>query len=232
MRKSVALVVGGSGQIGRHLVDAFVDRGYQTICISRTKREEENPHVKYVCGDMSSLDEIKKCHSFIAGSFQKIDVLVNVLGKNTKDTLEDITEEIWHEVVDSNLKSVFFLCRTFYDLLQKDSRGAVINFSSTAGIRGLPQSPHYIASKAGVIELTKFFAKIYAPKIQVNCIAPGFVLTENHKPENYCKYDTTTDSIPLKRMTDIQDIINAVMFLVKSKSITGHTLVVDGGMVL
>lgn len=96
----------------------------------------------------------------------------------------------------------------------------------------MPTSPHYIAAKAGVIALTEYFAQSFAPDIRVNCIAPGFVLTENHKPLNYKGYDSIIDSIPLHRMATMEDIADAVIYLLKAMTITGHTLVVDGGLIL
>jgi NAD(P)-dependent dehydrogenase (short-subunit alcohol dehydrogenase family) len=116
--------------------------------------------------------------------------------------------------------------------MQKSSGGLIVNFSSTAGVRSLPQSPHYITAKAGIIALSEFFAKVYAPQIRVNCIAPGFVLTEHHLPKNYANYSDVVGRIPLGIMSSVPEIVKAILFLTSSSTITGHTLVIDGGLVL
>ena len=181
---------------------------------------------------MTHLNSIEECCKIISNKHKKIDVLINVIGKNRAGALNEITEEIWNDVIDTNMKSVFFICKTFYDLLSKSNEGAIINFASTAGIRALPKSPHYIAAKAGVIALTKYFAQVYAPRIRVNCIAPGFVLTENHCPEHYTKYMDVIERIPLNKMTTIEEIAETVIFLTKAKTVTGHTLIIDGGLII
>lgn len=234
MSNKIAVVVGGTGQVGRSTLSALEERGYRVVCISRFKTDscDADSSIEFFYGDMTSLEHIERCCSDIISEHKRVDVLINVIGKNIRSQLNDITEEIWDEVVDSNLKSVFFLCRTFANSMLQTVGGSIINFSSTAGIRALPQSPHYIAAKAGVIALSEFFAKTYAPSVRVNCIAPGFILTENHLPENYTNYTDVVSRLPLRQMTTIEEIVEAILFLASSKTITGHTLVIDGGLIL
>jgi len=234
MNSKIAVVVGGAGQIGCSVIKNLFDVGFQVICATKPKSGTQNSKscVDYVQGDMTKLDQIENCAQAVFSRYGKIDLVVNVIGKNVKRPLEDIDEAIWQEVVDSNLKSVFFLCRTFGNYMLRGNGGSIINFSSTAGIRALPLSPHYIAAKAGVIALTEFFAKVYAPKIRVNCIAPGFVLTDDHMPENYANYNSTVGKIPMEQMSSVDEIAEATLFLANSRTITGHTLVIDGGLIL
>jgi 3-oxoacyl-[acyl-carrier protein] reductase len=234
MSGRVAVVVGGSGQIGRSTLSVLRDKGYIAIGISKLKPDnyDNEPGVEYLFGDMTKLDQIERCCADIILKYQKVDLLVNVIGKNIKRPLNDITEKIWSEVIDANLKSVFFLCRTFANTMIRSGGGTIINFASIAGIRAIPQSPHYIAAKAGVIALSEFFAKVYAPSVRVNCIAPGFILTKNHQPENYPDHDDILDRIPMKQLTTIEEIIEAIIFLAGSHTITGHTIVLDGGLIL
>ena len=107
------------------------------------------------------------------------------------------------------------------------SYGHIINFSSTAGVNPNPTSPHYVTSKAGVIALTKYYAKLYAPKVMVNSIAPGFVATSNHCSS---KYDSVKHKIPLQRMASVEEVAQSVYFILHSDYITGQTLLIDGGM--
>ena len=234
MKGKTVVIIGGTGQIGKHIVEVLQKHGYFTICVSSKPLSdiEKNQGTEYYVFDMSNPESIEECCAKISEKYCMIDNLINILGKNIGRTLYEITEEMWNDVIDTNLKSVFFICRTFRKLFAQKNKGSIINFASTAGIRALPTSPHYIAAKAGVIALTEYFAQFFAPNIRVNCIAPGFVLTENHKPLNYKNYDNIIDSIPLHRMATIEDIADAVVYLLKAMTITGHTLVVDGGLIL
>lgn len=234
MKKKLAIIVGGTGQIGKGIIDAFHKEDYLTVCISANKilESEKKPYTEYYFYDMSRPKMIENCCCDILEKYDKIDALVNAHGKNRVGSLYDISEEMWDDVIDSNLKSVFFICRTFAKMIEKSENGSIINIASTAGIRALPKSPHYIAAKAGVIALTEYFAKVLSPLVRVNCIAPGFVLTENHKPENYINYDNVINQLPLHRMTMVEEIAQAIVFLANSKTITGHTIVVDSGLIL
>lgn len=234
MKRKTAVVIGGTGQIGVHIVRALQKEGYLTACISSRPLldSEQNQGTDYYVFDMSQPGSIEICCAAISEKYGVIDSLVNVLGKNRMGSLYEITEEMWDDVIDTNLKSVFFICQAFKRVLDPYSGGSIINFASTAGIRALQKSPHYVAAKAGVIALTEYFAQAFAPNIRVNCVAPGVVLTENHKPENCANYDDMIERIPLHQMTTIEDIVDAVLYLMKATSVTGHTLVVDGGLIL
>lgn len=232
--KKKAVIIGGTGQIGKRIVEVLHREGYFAICISSKPLSdiEKKQDTEYHVFDMSDPKAIEECCAKISEKHGLIDSLINVLGKNISCELYEITGEMWDDVIDTNLKSVFFICRTFRVLFSQSNKGSIINFASTAGIRALPTSPHYIAAKAGVIALTEYFAQSFAPNIRVNCIAPGFVLTENHKPSNYEKYDSIIESIPLHRMATIEDVADAVIYLLNATAITGHTLVLDGGLIL
>lgn len=234
MKDKQAVIIGGTGQIGRCIVEALQKEGYATICVSSKPLPdlEKNKSTEYYVFDMSNTENIEECCAKISEKHGMVDALVNVIGKNGGGELDEITEEMWDDVIDTNLKSVFFICRTFRKLLVRTGGASIINFASTAGIRAMPKSPHYIAAKAGVIALTEYFAQFFAPEIRVNCVAPGFVLTENHKPANYKNYDSVIGEIPLHRMAAIEDVASAVVYLLEAMSVTGHTLVVDGGMIL
>lgn len=234
MKSKKVVVVGGTGQIGKYIVKALQKEKYYTICVSSKPLSdiEKIQGTEYYTFDMSNPEVIEECCAKISENHGSIDALVNILGKNRCGGLYDITEEMWNDVIDTNLKSVFFICRTFRKLFTPQNIGYIINFASTAGIRALPTSPHYIAAKAGVIALTKYFAQSFAPDIRVNCIAPGFVLTDNHKPLNYQNYDSIIENIPLHQMVPIEDVIKAVVYLLNAITVTGHTIVVDGGLVL
>lgn len=234
MKRKTAVIIGGTGQIGTHIVRALQKEGYLTACVSSRPLldSEQNQGTDYYIFDMSQPESIEKCCTAISEKYGVIDGLVNALGKNRSGSLYEITEEMWDDVIDTNLKSLFFICQSFKRVLDPYNGGSIINFASTAGIRALQKSPHYVAAKAGVIALTEYFAQAFAPHIRVNCVAPGIVLTENHKPANFANYDDMIERIPLRQMTAIEDVVDAVLYLMKARTVTGHTLVVDGGLIL
>lgn len=234
MKRKISVIIGGTGQIGSHIVRALQKEGYLTVCVSSRPlpNSEQNQGTEYYVFDMSQLKSIKMCCAAISEKYGAIDSLINVLGKNRRGSLYEITEEMWDDVINTNLKSVFFICQAFKRILDPCKGSSIINFASTAGIRALPMSPHYVVAKAGVIALTEYFAQAFAPSISVNCVAPGIVLTESHKPTKCANYDDMIKRIPLHQMASIEDVVDAVLYLMKAKTVTGHTLVVDGGLIL
>jgi NAD(P)-dependent dehydrogenase (short-subunit alcohol dehydrogenase family) len=232
MDNKIAVVVGGTGQIGASVVEGLKADDYFVICIAREASNVPILADEFLYGDMTKPGAVEEICKTVFANHEKVNLLVNAIGKNIKCSLAGINEEIWQEVIDSNLKSVFFICRTFTEYMQRNGGGTIINFSSTAGIRPLLQSPHYIAAKAGVIAISEFFAKVYAPHIRVNCIAPGFILTENHLPENYASYNDVVDRIPMGMLSSVPEIVKSILYLARSPTVTGHTLVIDGGLIL
>ena len=163
----------------------------------------------------------------VAREFGHTNLLINCIGKNNYN--DNIDETILREVVESNLNPVFFLCKHYHKSMLSDLPGCIITFASTAGIRAIPSSPHYIAAKAGVIALTAYYANVLAPNIRVNAIAPGFVETEKHKSG---KYKEIKNKIPLKRMASLAEIVKTVNYIIECEYLTGQTIVIDGGLVL
>jgi 3-oxoacyl-[acyl-carrier protein] reductase len=234
MKKSV-VIIGGSGEIG-NIIAKNLSHDYQIIIIHKTSLSCSDNCTKQeyydFCGDMTDPEQIKLAVDKIISKFGAIDILINCIGKNIPVKLENIDLQLWKDVIETNLQSVFFLCQIIGAEMLKQETGVIINFASTAGINPLPKSPHYIAAKAGVIALTKYFAQVYAPNIRVNAIAPGYILTKNHKPEYNINYNSTLEKIPLGRMANIEEIIDIVYYIINSKYVTGQILVVDGGMTL
>lgn len=179
--------------------------------------------------DLTQEFQAKQFIQEIFGLYGKIDVLINCIGKNYMAENGDITAHIWDDVIGVNLKPAFFLGKYYYQYNKENTKGCIIHFSSTAGIRAMPTSPHYITAKAGLIALSEYFAKIMAPNVRVNVIAPGYIQTEKHTQRSY---DLVREKIPLKRMASMEEIYSTVMYLIDCEYITGQTIVIDGGMIL
>jgi NAD(P)-dependent dehydrogenase (short-subunit alcohol dehydrogenase family) len=223
-----AVIIGGSGEIGSGIAKKLAN-DYQIINVHKHFQDEESSYFN-ICADCTNPDAIENVTRQIYLKFETIDLLVNCLGKNTPHDLEEIDLQIWKNIVEINLQSIFFLCKIFGLRMQETGAGEIINIASTAGIKPLPKSPHYIAAKAGVIALTKYFATVYAPTIRVNAIAPGYVLTSSHK--NNPQYEEIIKKIPLHRMVNIEDIVDAVYFISRAQNITGQVIILDGGMTI
>ena len=143
-------------------------------------------------------------------------------------SLHDALPILWDSNLAVNLKGTFFCCRAAAQAMKSGDGGNIINISSIAGTTGIGSSMAYCASKAGVICMTKSLARTLAPEIQVNTIAPGFVISRwtADWPEFR---ETNEEATPLKRVATPEDVAEAALFLVRSDFVTGETIIVDGG---
>ena len=158
--------------------------------------------------------------------FGRLDILVNNAGMFFAAKFEDLTEEQWDTIQDTNLKSQFLCSQAAAPMLRRSGVGRIINFASLGGLLAWPAYTHYCVSKAGVIMLTRCLARALAPEITVNAIAPGTISFPGDAP------DLAEDYIrlaPLHRTGTAKDIEDAVMFLIQSPFVTGQVMVVDGG---
>lgn len=232
--KPICLLTGANSETGIYIAKKL-SKQYKMLLVwhnNRTRILENRKYlddVEIVQGDMSNEEVVETIFSNIYLRYSKIDLIVNCIGKNIEKIDCEIDEHCWDDVLSNNLKPILFIGRYYYKFQQNGQNGCWINFSSTAGIRGIPVSPHYIVSKAGVIAMSEYYAKILAPNIRVNTIAPGFIETSQHMNSSY---DSIRSSTPLKRMATFEEIADTVIYLAKCEFVTGQTIIVDGGLVL
>ena len=160
-------------------------------------------------------------------AFGRLDILVNNAGMFFPAPFEQLTEEQWDTILDTNLKSQFLCAQAAAPLLKRHGRGAIINLSSLGGLLAWPKYTHYCVSKAGVVMLTRCLARALAPEITVNSVAPGTISFPGEPPD-----EAYIRRAPLRKTGTAADVADAVAFLAQSESITGQVIVVDGGRTL
>jgi 3-oxoacyl-[acyl-carrier protein] reductase len=169
-------------------------------------------------------------------SFGRIDLLVCNAGIWEGAPIEDMTEELWNKVINTNLKSAWAMTKACVPAMKKRDSAAIVMVSSTSGQRGEANYSNYSASKGGQISFTKALASELCPKIRVNCVAPGWIETAMVRPvfedKNY--HASVLKTIPLNRMALTDDIALAICFLLSdwSRHITGEIMNINGGAVL
>ena len=239
----VAIVSGAGRGMGSHFAVALARYGADIVLCSRTRSELEEVgaeirglgrRVLIQQMDVLKNSEIQAMVEATVKEFGKIDILVNNAGLNVPQWAEEVTEEAWDRVMNTNLKGLFFVAQAVGRVMIKQKRGKIINISSQSGSVGLIMRAAYCASKGGVNLLTKVLAVEWAKhNVLVNAIAPTFVETPLTKPmlaqEDFRNY--VLGNIPLGRVGKPGDVIGALIYLASEASsmVTGHVLLVDGG---
>ncbi len=232
-----AVITGASRGIGRTIAEKLHQAGAKVILIARNEEKlkeisETLRNCLYFPLDITDRQKVTETFKEIQKENQ-IDILVNNAGITKDNILMMMKEEEIDEVIDTNLKSVFFITKQVVRKMLKQRSGRIINITSIIGLMGNPGQSNYAASKAGIIGFTKSLAKeIGSRNITVNAIAPGFIETDMTKdlPEENKK--AMLESIPLKRTGTPEDVANAVLFLASDLAsyITGTVINVSGGM--
>ena len=236
-----ALITGASGGIGAAIAKALHDAG-ATIAISGT-RIETLDKVKAAVGkrvfilpcNLSNAEDVEKLVPAAEMALGGLDILVNNAGI-TKDGLAmRMKDEDWQAVIDVNLTANFRLSRAAVKLMMRKRFGRIINITSIVGVTGNPGQANYVASKAGLIGLTKSIAQELATRgITANCVAPGFIATPMTDGLNDKQKEAILARIPAGRMGTPADIAAAVLYLASDEAgyVTGQTLHVNGGMAM
>lgn len=167
--------------------------------------------------------------------YGRIDILVNNAGITRDNLLMRMKVDEWDAVIDTNLKGVFLCTKAVSRTMMKQRYGKIINITSVVGLIGNAGQANYVASKAGVIGLTKTTARELATRgINVNAVAPGFIATEMTDELDEATKEAMLAQIPLGKYGSVEDVANAVLFLASDVSsyMTGQTIAIDGGMTM
>jgi 3-oxoacyl-[acyl-carrier protein] reductase len=230
----LALVTGGSRGIGRAIALELGRAGANVVLSYRSGREEAEAVAAEVGGravqaDVSDAGSAKA----LVDDAGDVDILVNNAGLTRDGVLARMSDDDWHEVIETNLSSVFYTCRAAARPMMKRRGGAIVNISSIVGLRGNWGQTNYAASKAGIIGFTKSLAReLGSRNVRANVVVPGYVRTRltDVIPEDATK--TMLDATPLGRLGDPEEVAGAVRFLCADEAafVTGAVLLVDGGL--
>ena len=241
LENKTVVVTGAAKGIGLAIAKAFAAEGANIVLNYRSGIEEdvikeiEGFGVKClpVKGDVSKYADAEDLIKSAKEEFGSVDVLVNNAGVTKDNLIIRMSEEDFDLVIATNLKGVFNTTKAAANVMMKQRSGKIVNITSISGVIGNVGQANYVASKAGVIGLTKTTAKELASRgITCNAIAPGFIDTDMTAVLKEDFKAKMTENIPLKRFGTSEDIGEAAVFFAKSKFITGQVLNVDGGMVM
>ena len=237
----VAVVTGANTGIGQAIAIALAQAGADIALVGRTPAEDTAAAIRdlgrralIVSADLSSIEPVQRIVDETVAGLGGLDILVNNAGIIRRADAVDFTEADWDAVVDTNLKSVFFLCQAAGRHMIAQGKGRIINNASMLTFQGGIRVPSYTASKSGIGGLTKLLANEWAKHgLSVNAIAPGYIATNNTAAlqADEARNAAILDRIPAGRWGHAADLGGAAVFLASDAAayVQGHILAVDGG---
>ena len=243
----VALVTGATAGIGRAIAELLAGEGAKVALSGRNKVEGEKivedisqkgGSALFLQGDISSAEANLSLVESVLSDFGRLDILVPNAGILGLGSVTTVSEETWHQTIDTNLHAVFYLLRAAIPYMKSaGKKGSIVVTGSIAAHKGFPNHAAYCASKGGLEALVKQAAVDYAPDIRINMVQPGPVETKLYKdsavafPNPDTVLDEVPESLPMKRIGSPEEIAKAVLFLASDDSswTTGSVLTVDGG---
>ena len=242
VKSKVVIITGSSKGIGRTLALGFARAGASVVLVARTVSDLETVarEIKAQGGkcltvptDVTKSEQVSRMVKKTVSEFGRIDVLINCAGGGNYVSLLDMSEQAWDDMVDYNLKSVYLCCRAAGEVMVAQKSGIIINFSSGAAVRPMPNMISYCAAKAAVDQFTRALAAEWGPfQVRVNAIMPGLTNTQHNVEvmgaaliEHYAK------AVPLGRIGQPEDMLGLAIFLASEASsfITGDVIPVSGG---
>ena len=242
----VAIVTGSSRGVGRATALRLAEAGANVV-VNYLSRHAEADEVVADCkekgveaiavqADTSNFLQAQELAKNAVEKFGGIDLLVLNAGVWEGAPIDEMSEEMWNKVMNTNLKSAWAMTKTCVPSMKKRTSGSIVMVSSTSGQRGEANYSNYSASKGGMISFTKALACELAPKIRVNCVAPGWIDTSMVRPvmEDREYFESVLNTIPLHRMATTDDVALSICFLLSdwARHITGEILNINVGSVL
>lgn len=235
----VALITGGTSGIGGASAELFAKEGAQVIIVGRDEQRGKDKEAEIInqggkvcffkC-DIASWEDIESLYQYVTKEYGRLDVLFNNAGMLRTASLEEITDEDWDAMYNTNVKALMHICKRFMPMLQ-NNKGVILNNASINGLHSYikgKRSYMYATTKSAVIQFTRYLAKNYAPDVRVNALCPGITVTNLFTNRDFSRF---ADSNLLGRMADPVEIANVALFLVSDEAsfVTGAIMVADGG---
>lgn len=236
LENKVAVVTGGANGLGKAMCELFKKEGARVIAVDIADMSElKNEGIDCYSLNITDVSACEVFYNYVVEKYEKVDVLINNAGITRDALTKKMTDEMWDIVLDVDLKGAFNMGRLFGPIMEQNGSGSIVNISSVVGEFGNIGQANYAAAKAGLIGLTKTWAKEFSRKgaqVRVNCIAPGYTMTNilSTVPENLL--EEFRNKTMLKRLGQPIEIANAALFLASEEAsyITGQVLSVNGGM--
>jgi NAD(P)-dependent dehydrogenase (short-subunit alcohol dehydrogenase family) len=236
----VAIVTGGAKGIGKAIADRLAQDGARIVIADLEGAEDAAKAYDGGVGltvDVASELDVERMAAEVAERCGRIDVLVNNAGLYASlamRSFEEIPADEWRQVMDVNVLSMFLTCRATVPRMKASGGGRIVNISSGTPFRGVPFLLHYVTSKGAIVAFTRALAKELGGEVLVNCVAPGFTMSdgvEEHPEVVEALQEISVSSRTIKRDQVPEDVTGAVAFLCgpESSFITGQTMVIDGG---
>ena len=236
---STAIITGGTSGIGLATAKIFLANDFNCVLVGRSpaRFEKVKPELvgsfEFISADVRKVEDCNKIISRTVESFGGVDVLINCAGIYHEGAITSTDEEIFDNIISTNVKGTFFTTRAAVDELIK-TRGAIVNVASDAGLKGNYFCAAYAASKGAVVAFTKSLAlELASFSIRVNCVAPGDILTPltlNQLKTSGSTIEELAKFYPLGRIGTPEEVAQAIYFLATASFITGAVLSVDGGL--
>lgn len=242
MKNKVALVTGSSKGIGRRILCEFAKNGYSVVINYNNSSAAANDFLKElnssgfdalkIKADVSKPDDVKKLFSEIIESYSRIDVVVNNAAIISDRTIINMSDEEWGKVIDTDLSGSFYVLREAAKYMIKQKSGSIINISSIVGMRGNFGEANYSAAKSGIFGLTKTASRELGRfNICVNCVLPGFHLTDMGKAGGEEYHKKALNESVIKKTTSIDELSRFIVFLSELKSVSGQIFNFDSRII-
>lgn len=240
----VAIITGGASGIGREAACLFCQEGAKVVMANLNEATGRQAvaelhragyEASYFRVDVTDRRLVREMVEFAVDTYGRLDILVNNAGITQDGFLVKMTEEQWDRVVDTNLKGTFSCAQAVLPQMMAQGSGRIINTSSVVGVYGNIGQTNYVATKAGIIGMTKSWAKELGPRgINVNAVAPGFILTGMTSKVPQKILDMMCEKTPLRRLGTPLDVAKVYLFLASPDAdyVNGAIINVDGGLVI